>query len=963
MRPVPARTRTRLARGLAAGLAALLGAGLLVVVPASPAAAAEVYTRPADGTFEIEGHGWGHGRGMSQHGAQGAASLGRTADQITAFYYPGTTRSTIADAPMRVWLSGDDGADTQVLPATGLVAVDVATGTRLTLPSGPARWRAVASASGLSLQRLDGSAWSTVPLGGRAAVAGPLRFGGPTFVRVVYPGGASRDYRGVVQAVKTGASSTSLQSVNVLPMESYLLGVVPRESSASWAAAALQSQAIAARSYSANKRHRVAGGGTYDICDTTACQVYGGAAVYTAGGARTALEPASTTEAIRATAGVVRTYEGVPIFAEYSSSNGGWSTAGSVPYLRAQRDDFDGIVRSSVHFWRASLPVADIERRYPQIGRFRSMEVTLRDGNGAWGGRVKKVLLRGDAGTHETTGAGIYNARTWPANGDGLRSSWWRVAPATGSTVVSQSTAPTLVKSPGAATGTLSVVLRNAGTTSWSTDGLHLSVASPAGEEDALAGYDARPGRYVGSATSVAPGETAEFRVSLDAAGVLPGRHVRAYRARIGTGAVFGATVTWVVPVDGPLFTAVRAGGASHVTGSTSTDGGIDGGTGDAAAVHPDGATVVVPRTGSTTVRLPFRNTGNLTWPAGAGTPIQLGTSEPRNRTSPSAGSGWLSPTRPARLAGSAPVPPGGTGVFDLTLHGAGRPAGVTREVFEPLWEHKHWLDGAPTALTVVRTDPGVSRLAAADLVPPARFRIPAAPNGQATLRVRMRNLGSSPWAVGGELLGTAGDKAYPLATSAWRSPTRPPALAVNVTRPGASQVAPGEVGEWRVPVHGHRKTPGDYPLTLQLVGATARYGPVVTTTATVVKAVVSGSVVRTSTNAVVPRTGTTTVFVDVRNTGNVVWPVGGAVRSVALRPGGSLSRHASWLTATRPGPLTSNLSRAGGTYVAPGETARFAIVLAGNNRNPGSTQEPFGVLWEGFANTGLSVSLPYSVR
>ncbi len=949
----------RLPRTTWIALTGLLGGLALTATTATPAAAAEVYQRPADGVFPVEGHGWGHGRGMSQWGAQGAASLGRSSDEITAFYYPGTAKAVLADAPIRVWLQADEGVDTQVIPATGLVATDAATGAKLALPSGPKRWRALATSAGLALQSWDGSVWTGVLLGGKTAVAGPLRFSGPTFIRVVFPGGTSRDYRGYVQAVKT--ATTSLQTIDVLGMEDYLLGVVPRESSSSWQAAALQSQAIAARSYSANKRSRVPSTARYDICDTTQCQVFGGSAVWSASGTRTSLEPGSTTDAIRATRGVVRTYSGTPIFSEYSSSNGGWSTEGGQPYLKAQRDDYDGVVPNGVHSWRAALRVTDVERRYPALGTLRTMEVTRRDGNGEWGGRVKEVVLRGTkdgaATTVNTTGAGIYNARSWPANGDGLRSSWWRITPATGSAVVSQSTAPRLVKAPGPATGALTAVLKNTGTTAWSTSGLHLSVASPPGEEDPLVGFDSQPGKYAGTAATIEPGQTAEFRFALDAAGVAPGLHGRAYRLRIGGGAVFGATVSWQIRVDPTVFTAVQAAPPVATAGSTPTSTGTD----PPPAVFADGRTVVLARQGEARVRLTTKNTGNATWPAGSTTPVLLGTSGPRDRASGSAGSTWLSPKRATRLAGSAEVPPGASGTFDLVLHGAGQPVGVTGEAFEPLWEGKHWIDGAVTPLTVVRTDPTVSRLAGLDLAPPGRFRLATAPHGTATLTVRLRNLGGSPWAVGSEPLGTAGDKPYPLATAAWRSPTRPPALARNVTRPGVTSVHPGEVGEWRVPISAYKKAPGSYPLVLQAAGATSRYGPVVSTTAEVVKAVMSGSLVAVRSGVTVPRAGTTAVWFDVRNTGNITWPVKGTVRAVALTAG-SPSKHSSWLTATRPSAVTANLSRAGGTYIAPGDVARFSFVLAGNGRTVGARTEQFGVLWEGFAATALKVALSYRV-
>ncbi|MDP3711116.1 MAG: SpoIID/LytB domain-containing protein [Mycobacteriales bacterium] len=947
------------ARTLTAVLAAVTGVvGGLVATP-TPAVAAETYARPAGDVFEVQGHGWGHGRGMSQWGAQGAASKGLTADQITGFYYPGTAKTVLADAAIRVLLQADEGVDTQVVPSDGLEATDVATGASLALSTTPKRWRALATSAGLALQSWDGSTWTGVPLDGKAAVAGPLRFSGTTFVRVVFPGGTSRDYRGHVQAVKTG--TTSLQTIDTLGLEDYLLGVVPRESSASWAAAALQSQAIAARSYSANKRSRVPSSARYDICDTTQCQVFGGSASYTASGTRTSLEPASTTEAVRATKGVVRTYDGTPIFSEYSSSNGGWSTTGGQPYLVAQRDDYDGLVANSVHEWKAQLRVSDVERRYPALGSLVSMEVTERDGNGEWGGRVKQVVLRGTkdgaATTVKTTGAGIYNARSWPANGDGLRSSWWRFVPASGSKVVSQSAAPRLVKAPGPSTGAVTAVIENTGTTSWSTDGLHLAVASPPGEADPLAGGSTTPGAYTGSATSIAPGERAEFRVALDAAGVAPGTHGRAYRLRIGTGPLFGATVSWRIPVDAALWAGTPAAAPAAAPGSTATSTAPDA----PSPVFADGRTVVVPRTGDTTVRLAVRNTGNLTWPAGPTTPLLLGTSAARDRASASAGPTWLSPKRAARMAGTADVAPDATASFDLPLVGNGLAAGVTSESFEPLWEGKHWVDGAPTTLTVVRTDPTVSRLASADTLPPASFTVPAAPNGTATLTIRLRNLGSSPWQVGSESLGTASDKAYPLATAAWPSPSRPPALARNVTRPGVTTVHPGEVGEWKVPLSAYKKPVGDHVLRLQAVGATARYGPVVTATAKVVKAVVSGSLVAVRSGVTVPRTGTATVWFDVKNTGNTAWPVKGVVRSTALTSG-SPSRHSSWLTATRPSPVTANLSRPGGTYVSPGQVARFSFVLAGNGRSAGSRTEQFGVLWEGFAGTALKVSLPYRV-
>lgn len=564
------------------GLLSTLAVGLVAAAP--PATAQEVLERPASGVWAVEGRGWGHGRGMSQWGAQGAASLGIGAEQIVRTYYPGTARAVLPAAPIRVLLSGDEGRDTEVVAAAGLHATDVTTGASAVLPAGPTRWRVVVDAAGLHLQSRTGAAWTPYALGGATTLPGPVRFGGPELVRVAFANGTSRDYRGTVRAVR--ASATALQTVVVLPLEDYLLGVVPRESSASWRPAALQAQAIAARSYSANKRARVAGRGTYDICDTTACQVFGGTASYTAAGRRTALEPASTTAAVRATDGVVRTSGGVPVFAEFSSSNGGWSTTGDFPYLRAAQDDWDGALSPSVHAWRAVLRVSDLEKRFPAVGRLLRVRVTGRDGNGAWGGRVKSVVLEGVTASGRptrvtTSGAGVYGARSWPGTSDGLRSSWWRLVPAAApapvpavpasppaqpaptppaptvaSALVAASRPPLLVRPPGRPSGTLLATFRNTGTAPWPAGALQLVRNAPAGHPaDPLAAPPAatRLVALKAGAAVVRPGETVTLSLALDATRVPTGTHARSYRLRLGTGAAFGASVVWKVPVRAPL--------------------------------------------------------------------------------------------------------------------------------------------------------------------------------------------------------------------------------------------------------------------------------------------------------------------------------------------------------------------------------------------------------------------------
>ena len=103
-----------------------------------------------------------------------------------------------------------------------------------------------------------------------------------------------------------------------LSIDDYLLGI--REVPFAWPMEALKAQAVAARTYLAytlaSGRTRTGRAYGYDICATTACQVYAGRrGLDTADGLR-------WQAAVAATAGEVLLYEGRPIQALYSSTAG-----------------------------------------------------------------------------------------------------------------------------------------------------------------------------------------------------------------------------------------------------------------------------------------------------------------------------------------------------------------------------------------------------------------------------------------------------------------------------------------------------------------------------------------------------------------------------------------------------------------------------------------------------------------
>lgn len=367
----------------------------------------------------LKGRGFGHGRGMSQWGARGAAQKGLTASQILAFYYPGTTSASIGNPTVRVRLTAMGASPTTVVHEAGLTVTDGACTAALS-QAGATAWRVVRTNG---LWRLQGN----YPVGGVVAwrdhptpctgfgTASSLTFVGDGSVAASVltlrtPSG-NRSYRGGLRAVvdnRPGAGG-AVATVDVVPMDSYLRSVVPAEMPASWGLEAVKAQAVAARSYAAD-----ALGGSYssDLCDTTACQVYPGLTSSNP-------EHPNSTAAVTATTGQIRKYGSSIAFTEFSSSNGGQITGSSVPYQVAKADAYDGVFAEAPDTWSyLTMPASAIESAWPTIGQFRSM-ATQRDGKGTWfGGRITDITLTGSAGTRVVSGDAFRSVMN-------LRSTWF----------------------------------------------------------------------------------------------------------------------------------------------------------------------------------------------------------------------------------------------------------------------------------------------------------------------------------------------------------------------------------------------------------------------------------------------------------------------------------------------------------------------------------------------------------
>ena len=220
-------------------------------------------------TVTFYGRGYGHGVGMSQYGARGRALAGQDAATILAHYYRGTTLGTVPTTSrirVRVLLRW------RATPSVPLVVVGrrhawTIDGVAGTFPA-DAKLRLIPT-NHRRRRRRGGSA-STSPAGGvlySGAEAEPVRrprrdrHDPP---RAPHRSGTYDEYRGVL-VLKAASTAPVVTVVNELPLETYLRGVVPAEMPSTWPAAALEAQAIAARSYAARRLRP--GVSYYDVAD------------------------------------------------------------------------------------------------------------------------------------------------------------------------------------------------------------------------------------------------------------------------------------------------------------------------------------------------------------------------------------------------------------------------------------------------------------------------------------------------------------------------------------------------------------------------------------------------------------------------------------------------------------------------------------------------------------------------
>lgn len=186
-------------------------------------------------------------------------------------------------------------------------------------------------------------------------------------------------YRGVVEASAAGGP---LRLINQVPVEQYLRGM-GEVRDPSWPAAALQAQAVVARTY-ALRAMRANG----EICDTERCQVYLGQQA----------EYGSMDRAVAATAGMVVVHNGRLASAVYSASGGGVSATPQEgfdqpdaphPYLVAREYE-----TPDPRPYQVRIALSDVARRVSYAGDLTGVRVASTGPSG----RALSVELLGSAG-------------------------------------------------------------------------------------------------------------------------------------------------------------------------------------------------------------------------------------------------------------------------------------------------------------------------------------------------------------------------------------------------------------------------------------------------------------------------------------------------------------------------------------------------------------------------------------
>lgn len=412
---------------------------LTLIIVFSTAAVAPAVAHDDDVVFS--GSGWGHGVGMSQYGAYGMALDGADAGDILRHYYRGTDVVDQSNSTAASFL-GD------AKPLWIGVQQDV-TVVQFRISGGDAELCQAGDGEGpcpKAVHPLEDESWVFRSLADgtcafeRLVPASPKVTGSPgdctasvspaAGAAIVLPG-EGRTYSEAILRLRPSGSG-GFHVVVQVPVQTYLLGVA--EMPTSWPSAALEAQAIAARSYafaqaSGKGPASAFSTSTKDRCwchlyDDTRSQVFAGDAI--AGSA-------SWRAAVSVTNRKVVAHEGRLVTAFYSSSSGGrtenvedvWGGS-PVPWLVSVDDSAakDPRVGNPLAQWTRERARVDVASALG-LDTVTSASVTKRPSGG-----VESVVFRGTRGS---TSAVVTRSGSWVRSTFSLPSQYFSISlPRTG---------------------------------------------------------------------------------------------------------------------------------------------------------------------------------------------------------------------------------------------------------------------------------------------------------------------------------------------------------------------------------------------------------------------------------------------------------------------------------------------------------------------------------------------------
>lgn len=209
----------------------------------------------------------------------------------------------------------------------------------------------------------------------------------------------------------------NLRVINVVDLEDYVKGVVPYEMNGDWPLAALEAQAVCARTFACrNTKHASY---DFDVCSAICCQVYNGV--------NTATDRSN--EAVDNTEGVCIWYDGELIEAVYHSSDGGATEdaknvwGGDVPYLQGKKDPYESLISIPNYSYTVTYTPAELtwvlQNSGYSIGTIADVYIAERTALG----NVSKVVFTDTSGkTLTVTGQACSNAFYSTTYGKNVRS-------------------------------------------------------------------------------------------------------------------------------------------------------------------------------------------------------------------------------------------------------------------------------------------------------------------------------------------------------------------------------------------------------------------------------------------------------------------------------------------------------------------------------------------------------------